>query len=292
MNEEKTSWRSLSQQLSEPAITPIAQKRRRFVLQKRVFTGLILGVLVGVIGFSVYYLKSHSQTFAPYAQEQDRTKILFFSDGQLTETWFNDQFASLRQKGLLSIDIAGVQAALLKNPQVLQARVERHFPSTLKITLRERSPIARIRLKEEGKVETYYVGHDGEFFSSPGYKAPATLPYLAGLPLRRVEGQLPLLPGALTLSEILDGLKTEFPNLYVQLRQIDLSEWVFPIRPQTSVVLQTRNGTKIRFGPDKISEELSRLKETLQLMSAEKQSISKKMIDLTYPDKVAVINAP
>lgn len=290
MNDLKTSWRSISQQLSEPAITPIAQKRRRFVLQKRVVTGLVVGLIVGVASFSVYYLSTHSKTFAPYAQEQNRTKVIFFSDGQLTEGWFNEQFSSLRQKGLLSIDIAGLQAELLKNPQVLQVTVDRHFPSTLKITLRERSPIARIRLKQDGKVQTHYVAHDGQFFTSAQYKAPANLPYLSGLSIRPVEGELPPLPGSLTLAEILEGVKTDFPNLYVQLSQIDLSEWIFPICPQTSVVLQTRSGTKIRFGPDKIPQELARLKETLQLMAAEKQSINKKLIDLTYPDKVAVLN--
>ncbi len=290
MNEQKSSWRSISQQLTEPAITPIAQKRRRFVLQKRVYTILLVLVLLGAIAFCAYYLSAHSKTFAPYAQEQNKTKIIFFSDGQLTETWFNDQFGAIKQKGLLSVDIAGVQKALLNNPQILEATVIRQFPSTLKITLRERSPIARIRLKQDGKVQTYYVAHDGQFFTSAQYKAPATLPYLSGLAVRPVNGQLPALPGALTLAEILDGMKTDFPNLYVQLSQIDLSEWIFPICPQTSVVLQTRSNTKIRFGPENISQELARLRETLQLLATEKQTVNKKMIDLTYPDKVAVLN--
>lgn len=292
MSEEKSSWRSLSQQLSEPAITPIAQKRRRFVLQKRVVTGMIVGLVLGGLGYCAYYLSKNSQTFAPYAQAQDRTQILFFSDGQLTEAWFADQFPTLKQKGLLSIDIAGVQKALLTNPQVLQATVERHFPSTLKVTLRERAPIARVRLKQDGKVQTYYVAQDGEFFSSPTYRAPGTLPYLSGLNIRPVDGKLPAMAGALTLAEILEGLKTQFPNLYVQINQIDLSEWIFPVAPQTSVVIVTRGGTKIRFGPSKIDQELSRLKETLQLMSAEKQPVNKKTIDLTYPDKVTVLNNP
>ena len=33
--EKKNSWRNVEQRLSEPAITPIAQKRRHFVLRKR-----------------------------------------------------------------------------------------------------------------------------------------------------------------------------------------------------------------------------------------------------------------
>ena len=118
MDEDNNSWRKVEQKLSGPAITPIAQKRRRFVLRKRVLAVLAILVIIGALAFSAYYLSCNSKTFAPYAQEQTKTKIVFFSDGQLTQNWFEEQFGALKQKGLLSIDIAGLQNELLKNPQV------------------------------------------------------------------------------------------------------------------------------------------------------------------------------
>ena len=288
MNEEKTSWRSISQQLGGPAITPIAQKRRRFVLQRRVLTVLVVAIFLAGLGFSAYYLNTHSNTFAPYAQEQNKTKLVFFSDGQLSESWFNENFAALKQKGLLSIDIAALQTTLLKNPQVLEVTVERRFPNTLKVSLRERTPIARVKLRQQGKVSVYYLSRDGQLFSSPSYTPAANLPFLAGLSVRPVGDQLPPVAGSLTLGELLDGLKEKFPDLYLQITQIDLSEWIFPVSPQTSLSLNTRSGTRLRFGTQDIALQLSRLRETLDLMNAEKQPLSQKFIDLAYADRVSV----
>jgi len=138
MNNDDSSWRKIQQQLSAPAVTPIAQNRRRGVLWKRIFaiTGILL--VIAAIAGSAYYLSVHSRTFAPYAQNQGRTKMDFFSDGQLTASWFNDQFGQLKYSDLLSIDIRSLQTALLKNPMVLSAVIERHFPRTLKVLVRER----------------------------------------------------------------------------------------------------------------------------------------------------------
>jgi cell division septal protein FtsQ len=288
----ESSWKSLSQQLSGPAITPIAQKRRRFILQKRIF--IIVGVvfILCALTFAGFYLYTNSRTIAPYAEEQSRTKIVFFSDGQLTMSWFADHFGALKKKDLLSIDIANLQATLLKNPQILEATIDRHFPNVLKVTLRERAPIGRVKLKFQGKVEVYYLARDGELFASPAYRPPATLPFLGGLNLREVEGQLPTVVGAANLADLLDGLKAEFPDLFMQISSIDMSDWIFPVSPQTSILLSFRDGMKLRFGPQKINDQLARLKETFVLIAQEKQSPSKKIIDLTYPDKVAIVDKP
>ncbi len=290
MKDERSSWRSIPQPLSKPAITPIAQQRRRFVLTKRIVLSLSVLVAVFCAGAAVIYLRAHSKTFAPYAQEQDHTQIVFFSDGQLTSGWFDDQFPSLRRKKLLSIDIVGLQRLLLNSPQVLSAQIERNFPSTLKVTLHERAPLGRIRLKLNGKTETHYIGRDGVFFTSNTYRPSATLPYLSGAAVRQVEGQISPLSGAELLSCILDGLKEKFPELSVQINQINLSDWVFPVCGQTSVVLKTRSNAQFRFGPSQISTQLDRLGETLKLVSQEKRNLSGLLIDLTYEDKVTIVD--
>jgi len=157
------------------------------------------------------------------------------------------------------------------------------------VTLKERLPIGRVKLKKKNAITIYYVARDGQLFTSPLYKAPTTLPWLFGVSMSETDGQLQPIGGAATLGELLDGFKGDFPDLYIQLSQIDLSEWLFPVSPQTSVCLQTRGGTKLRFGPDKVKTQLSRLRETIDMLKAEKQSLNNKLIDLTYEDKVAII---
>jgi|GEM_PF-2476302 cell division septal protein FtsQ len=288
MNNDNSNWRRIQQQLTAPAVTPIAQNRRRGVLWKRILTIIgILLVITAIAGVALY-LSANSRTFAPYAQNQGRTRIDFFSDGQLTAAWFNDQFGALKYKDLLSIDIGTLQATLLKNPIILEATIERHFPRTLSIIVRERLPIGRVKLKQGGTTKVYYIARDGLLFTSDMYRPPATLPWISGLNIREVNGGLPPVDGAGTLADILEGFKEKFPDWYVQLSQIDLSEWIFPVTEQTSVCLKTRKSTRLRFGPDNIPSQLTRLQATIAELQQEKQELAGKLIDLDYPDRVAI----
>lgn len=289
---KNSDWREIHQQLFSPAITPVAHRRRRFATLKRL--GLVFGsitLILGAIG-SVLYLKKHSATFAPYAEQNHKTQLAFFSDGQLDISYFKKHFPNLQTKGLLTIDIAKVQSRLLKNPQILSATVEREFPATLKITLRERKPLARIKLKLNKKVQTFYLGADGAFFTSSNYKAPNSLPYIQNANLKLKDGQLAPIAAATSVSEIIDGIQSRLGVYNGLVKSIDLSHWDFPVKPTTTLTISLRNGAMLRFSPTDIDAQISRLSEVVTLLEQERDSISNKLIDLTYPDKVAIVGLP
>lgn len=290
MPQDPSSWRQIQQQLTSPAITDVAQRRRWVLLLKKIGLLTLIITLIGGVVAGFFFLRHNGSTIAPYAQSQQKTTLVFFSDGQLNAKWFFDHFGDLRQKGLLSIDIGSVQKTLLKNPQVLSASVERHFPNTLKVTLRERLPLGRVKVKNATTTQIYYVAPDGEFYTSADYRAPATLPFITSADLVGTpDGRLQPLPGALTLAELLDGLKTRYPDLAIQISAIDLKGWVFPITAQTSVALRLRNGTSFRFAGQNISTQIDRLKEVFALLKDEKMTLKNKTVDLTYPDRVAIV---
>jgi len=289
---KNSDWRQIHQQLFSPAITPVAHRRRRFATLKRL--GLIFGSLTLILGLvgTVIYLKKHSATFAPYAEQNHKTQIAFFSDGQLGSAYFKKHFPNLQTKGLLTIDIAKVQSKLLNNPQILSATVEREFPSTLKVTLRERKPLARIKLKLNKKVDTFYLGADGAFFTSKNYQAPNTLPYIQNANLKLKDGQIAPISAATAIGQIVDGIQSRLGVYNGLVKSIDLGSWEFPIKPTTALTIHLRNGATLRFSPTNIDAQINRLSEVVTLLEQERENISNKLIDLTYPDKVAIVGLP
>lgn len=114
-------------------------------------------------------------------------------------------------RNVLTIDPYQVRQQLLRHPRIEDARLELEFPDTLRITVRERWPIARLMLPPVGGRETFLlVDETGRVMApfEPG-RAPAeavqseaTLPLLTGIPVVGVA------PGhALTGNQTLAGLR-------------------------------------------------------------------------------------
>ncbi len=289
MTQDKSSWKQIEQLLTSPAITPIAKHRRRWIALKRVAIILVAVIAIGLCAAGFWFLRTHSRTLAPYVQKT-QTDIVFFSDGQLTKNWFDERFPSLAQKGLLGIDINAVQSAILKDSQVLSVSVERHFPSTLRVTVRERRPLGRIKIREAGKTQIYYLSPDGTFYTSADYIPPINLPFITAADIVSTPNGLAPLPGATTIAEILDGLKSRYPNLAADMAYLNLKSWIFPITEQTSLAVDLRQNTTLRFSGSDVPRQLARLNEVLELLQDEHGSIKNKTIDLTYPDRVAIVD--
>jgi hypothetical protein len=115
------------------------------------------------------------------------------------------------ERNVLTLDPYQVRQQLLRHPRIEDARLELEFPDTLRITVRERWPIARLMLPPVGGRETFLlVDETGRVMApfEPG-RAPvevvqgeATLPLLTGIPVVGVA------PGhALTGDQTLAGLR-------------------------------------------------------------------------------------
>lgn len=108
-------------------------------------------------------------------------------DGVLDNAWLVRTLRLPAGISLIELDLANLRERLLADRQVLSAGLTRHFPDRLTVQLTERTPIARVRVMENGQERDFLVATDGVVYLGTGYD-PAmlrTLPWLDGMHLAR-----------------------------------------------------------------------------------------------------------
>jgi len=63
-------------------------------------------------------------------------------------------------RNVLTVDLYQVRQRLLRHPRIEEARVEIEFPDVMRISVRERVPVARIVLPPLGSAQAYYLVDD------------------------------------------------------------------------------------------------------------------------------------
>jgi hypothetical protein len=93
-------------------------------------------------------------------------------------------------RNILTVDPYSVRQQLLRHPRIEDARLELEFPDTLRITVRERVPVARLMLPPVAGKETYLLVDDLGHVMAPFEAGRAPAEVIEG------EAMLPLLTGA------------------------------------------------------------------------------------------------
>ncbi|MDR1438092.1 MAG: FtsQ-type POTRA domain-containing protein [Puniceicoccales bacterium] len=93
-------------------------------------------------------------------------RIEFFTNGTLDRNWVLRILHLQKQTDLDSIDVKYCRNALLRASQICEVEVERIYPSTLRIQLRERIPILKVR--RENNQGYYFVDGSGYVFERVG----------------------------------------------------------------------------------------------------------------------------
>ncbi|MFM7804065.1 MAG: cell division protein FtsQ/DivIB, partial [Verrucomicrobiota bacterium] len=60
-------------------------------------------------------------------------------------------------RNALTVDLYQVRQSLLRHPRIEEARVEIEFPDVLRVSVRERVPVARLVLPPLGSAQAYYL---------------------------------------------------------------------------------------------------------------------------------------
>lgn len=157
-----SSWRDIQQRkrTGGKAATKAA-KRRRLQLLFRGFLVLFIGVAL-VAGFlALRYFGSQLADAQPVLAETP-IQLDFRSDGVLTEDWTRRILGSQLDQPVREIDVLAVKRLLEEQGQVSLASVSVVLPGTLRITLEEREPVLRVRVRpQSGPPETLLVARDG-----------------------------------------------------------------------------------------------------------------------------------
>lgn len=133
------------------------------------------------------------------------------TDGVLTRTEV-EQTASVRLgQNVLALDLPVLRDRLKLHPRIEEASVERVLPTSLRITVRERIPVARIRVLAKDGVEVHYL------LDESGYPMPPLQAGRVSAEAVASEGALPIILGA-TGNDFSPGRPTLQPDVQAALK--------------------------------------------------------------------------
>jgi cell division protein FtsQ len=136
----------------------------------------------------------------------------------------------------LGLDLAAIRARVAALPRVAAVRVARDYPSSLRITVTERPPVASV---STGSV-FWLVAADGTVLAQRG-RRPAEVPYVAAVPLP--EGIRPgsRLPPGNELANALTALGGMAPQLKRQVAGVNA-------RTLDSLEFTLKDGSRVLYG--------------------------------------------
>jgi cell division protein FtsQ len=141
----------------------------------------------------------------------------------------------------LGLDLVAIRDRVAALPRVAAVRVTRDYPSTLRITVTERPPVAVVSSAGVFAGSVYWlVAADGTVLDAAASR-PADLPYVASVPLPDGVGPGSRLPPGNELANALTALGGMAPQLKRQVTGVDA-------RTLDSLEFTLRDGTRILYG--------------------------------------------
>jgi cell division protein FtsQ len=136
----------------------------------------------------------------------------------------------------LGLDLEAIRARVAALPRVAAVRVTRDYPSSLRITVTERPPVASV---SAGSVY-WLVAADGTVLDAAG-RRPADLPYVASVPLPDGVGPGSRLPPGNELANALSALGGMAPKLKVLVAGVNA-------RSLDSLEFTLKDGSRVLYG--------------------------------------------
>jgi cell division protein FtsQ len=283
----------IDQHANDRAITPTARRNRlvhwtAWGTSIFAFTLLLLVCAWALRGSSVTNASTQPSPVATPLQ-----KMIFTSDGVLTEEWAW-QFLKIHPgDSLRNIDIFALRQKLLDLKQVKDAALVRELPGTLRITVQERRPWLRIAADNgAGGYSLNLVSRDGLVFEGQDYPDAVLnqLPWLAGATLHRAkEGGFAPIAGMDAVAELLSTARAQVPQEAAQWTVVDLSQ--FDPRPEAPVlsslikVRSTELG-ELTFLDHNFQSQIQRLAVAVQ--DLEQKAVLMRGLDLSLDNQVVV----
>ncbi|MDP1579889.1 MAG: FtsQ-type POTRA domain-containing protein [Candidatus Didemnitutus sp.] len=214
---QESSWRNIRQDVTAQAMSARGRRRRWWSWAKAT-------VLVGLVGFwswgiyaIVHAWESDKAALASAVRSEPVREIVVVTDGVLTREWVVQVFALSKQASLMTLDLASLREKLMAHGQVRVAVLTRSFPDSLVVTLQERTPVARLQVEDGGGLPRHLlVAKDGLVYDGANYDKTllASLPWLAGLSLRRSAVGYEPIAGMEVVSDLLTTAQLQAPHLY------------------------------------------------------------------------------
>ncbi len=177
---------------------------------------------------------------------------------------------------LLKIKLKSVGQQITTNPWIASAKVQRFFPGTVSISIKERQPIAVVNM---GLL--YYLDDSGEPFKplSPGDQLD--YPVITGISEEDMAAGATTTKQALkTASELIKALNADGTFILADISEIHYD------RIKGFILYTLEGSTPIKIGNEQFPEKLQRLAKVYG--DLKKQSGALQLIDLDYTDRIIV----
>lgn len=178
-------------------------------------------------------------------------------------------------QNLWTLSLPQIRADLEKLPSVSSARVERHFPDKITISIVERVPVVKIvgLNVDLNTRETFYLDRDCIVLKPREDESPPPMPEIIGLTNAELEPGAKLdQPGLVSALQILDAIDHSNLHTQIDMKTVDLSD---PL----SITMVTTHDLTIVFRLDYIDEQLRRLK--IAFNQADSMQRTLRSVDLT-----------
>ncbi len=287
-------WRSIQQRAPQrPASAELRWRQMRAGL-KALAGGLTAMLLLAGLGYGGYLLYQHRPEVVLSNKSEPVSKVIFATDGTLTDAWLDRLVGLPLGQPLLEVDIVQLKQRIEATPQVRHASVQRRFPDKLSITLEERQPLAQIRAAIDGQERRLLVARDGVIYAGFNY-APerlGRLPWLGGLRLQRAAGGgFRPVRGIEHVAELLAALRAEAPGLAQTVRVVDCSGFMPEAPESLGSVLAVRSAVvpEIVFRPGDYARQIERLRGVLLALDDADATLARNVnVDLSYSDRAVV----
>lgn len=284
------SWRELAGPRRKKVNSPQAKKRRQVKLLKILAAILIAAGLFALLFWLVTVIKNREEPIHISTPSSEIQQIIFVTDGVLPDRWLGTVIQLGKGSTMMEINIHDMKQSLEGEPQVVSASVERVFPSSLKISVKEREPVLRIAVQgPEGQPVERIVARDGTIYKGIGYpKATlARLPFVQ--PFQHSDGSIRPLRGIDRVADLLTAARGRHPDFVRTWKVVSLEHYSGD-ETLTGEVIEVRSSyvPRIIFGATSdFSQQLDRLKLILEYVRA-KGNPSMERIDLSLRGSAAV----
>jgi len=285
------SWRDIPQNVKPRAMS--REGRRRVKLR-----ALRIAAAAGVIGLAGWgawevtaALRSQGGLPGAAGGAAPVRELSLSTDGVLDKAWLARTLALPPDASLMDLDLEGLRARLLASGQARSAAIVRKFPSTLAVSLSERSPVARLAAPGAGPGDpALLVARDGVSYQGTGYDPAMTgsLPWLVGESAPGPGGRPAPIPGMGTVAELLSRAQLEAGPIYRSWKSIDVSR----LETDGEIVALTRDGLRETFGAQEdFYRQLAKLDLLLDAAAGKPGEVIRD-INLSLGGQVSVALAP
>ena len=242
-------WRDIPQQVNTRAMSRVGRSR----MNRRMIRNLaiVIGVLaIGAGAFEVWRtLHDTPERIASVAGSHPVRSIEVETDGVLDHAWVKATLDLRTDVSLMELDLYSLRERLLATGQVGVAVLTREFPDTLRVVLKERSPVVRVRARLGSEApRNFLVAQDGTVYSGHGYESDRleSLPWLAGVRMVRQKSGFAPLPFLEQVADLVATARHNVPRLFDSWRVVSLAR----MARDGEILVQASDIPEIIFGTE------------------------------------------